>query len=80
MAVIFLDLDGFKAINDQLGHTIGHAVLIEIAERLRSAVRQDDTIARATVATNSWSSAPKPIPTPRSTSPSGSRRLFADHW
>ena len=46
MAVIFLDLDGFKAINDQLGHTIGDDVLVLTAQRLRTAVRYGDTIAR----------------------------------
>ncbi|GEP26956.1 diguanylate cyclase [Cryobacterium levicorallinum] len=46
MAVIFFDLDGFKVVNDQLGHAAGDSVLIEVAGRLRSAVRDVDTVAR----------------------------------
>ena len=46
LAVMFLDLDGFKAINDTLGHRAGDDVLVQIAERLASAVRRSDTVAR----------------------------------
>jgi len=45
-AVIYLDLDGFKAINDRLGHDQGDRMLRSFAERLRSAVRAGDTAAR----------------------------------
>jgi diguanylate cyclase (GGDEF)-like protein len=46
MAVMYLDLDGFKQINDTLGHDAGDALLCAVATRLVSAVRQEDTVAR----------------------------------
>lgn len=46
VAVCYLDLDGFKPINDRHGHPVGDQVLIEIAERLRQEVREGDTVAR----------------------------------
>ena len=46
VAVAFLDIDRFKAINDSLGHAMGDALLVQLGERLRSAVREEDTIAR----------------------------------
>ncbi len=46
VSVLFIDLDGFKAINDTYGHTIGDQVLAEIASRLRQIVRSVDTVAR----------------------------------
>lgn len=45
-AVIFLDLDGFKAVNDVLGHAIGDDVLREVGRRLQACVRDGDVVAR----------------------------------
>ena len=46
MAVMYLDLDGFKQINDTLGHDAGDMLLSMVAARLVAAVRQEDTVAR----------------------------------
>lgn len=46
LAVAYLDIDHFKAINDSLGHGAGDLVLIEFARRLQNAVRMTDTVAR----------------------------------
>lgn len=45
-ALLYLDLDHFKPINDRLGHPVGDRVLQEIASRLRAGVREDDTVSR----------------------------------
>lgn len=46
VAVLFLDMDNFKRINDSMGHAIGDALLQQIADRLQAALRPNDTIAR----------------------------------
>lgn len=46
LALLFIDLDGFKPINDRYGHDAGDAVLREMAHRMRSTVREGDTVAR----------------------------------
>jgi diguanylate cyclase (GGDEF)-like protein len=46
LAICFLDLDGFKAVNDRLGHSAGDDLLIEVARRLRDVVSEAETVAR----------------------------------
>ena len=46
LAVVFLDLDDFKAVNDSLGHGVGDLLLVEVALRMRTALREGDTAAR----------------------------------
>ncbi|MBF0134759.1 MAG: diguanylate cyclase [Magnetococcales bacterium] len=46
LAVMFLDLDKFKEVNDTMGHEVGDQLLIEVARRLKSCLRESDTIAR----------------------------------
>ncbi|TLF52247.1 EAL domain-containing protein [Halomonas urmiana] len=46
LAVIFLDLDHFKQVNDALGHAVGDELLLKVSQRLRAQLREDDTLAR----------------------------------
>ncbi|MBE9567859.1 MAG: EAL domain-containing protein [Proteobacteria bacterium] len=46
LAVLFVDLDHFKGINDSMGHRVGDELLVEVAKRLRGEIRQTDTLAR----------------------------------
>ena len=46
LAVVYLDLDGFKAVNDQHGHDMGDQLLVNVAHRLKEVLREGDTLAR----------------------------------
>ena len=46
VGLLYIDLDGFKLVNDSLGHSVGDLLLCEVASRLRSRVRQSDALAR----------------------------------
>ncbi|WP_446808674.1 CHASE domain-containing protein [Methylomonas sp. 2BW1-5-20] len=46
LGVVYMDLDGFKQVNDQLGHEAGDMLLIEVATRIKAGLREDDTVCR----------------------------------
>lgn len=46
LAICFLDLDGFKQVNDQFGHDAGDTVLVEVSNRLHACLREEDTVSR----------------------------------
>ncbi len=46
VALLYIDLDGFKLVNDSLGHLVGDMLLAKVSERLQSRIRQSDTLAR----------------------------------
>jgi len=45
-AVMYIDLDGFKQVNDRLGHAVGDSVLVRVARQIEQSIREDDTAAR----------------------------------
>lgn len=46
LAVLFVDLDGFKEVNDLYGHDVGDQLLVKISERMQASLRAEDTLAR----------------------------------
>ncbi len=46
VAILYIDLDGFKLVNDTFGHTMGDLLLEQVSQRLRSRTRESDTLAR----------------------------------
>jgi len=46
LAIIFLDLDKFKPVNDSFGHNIGDKLLVEVAKRIKATIRDEDTVSR----------------------------------
>ncbi|NOQ17598.1 MAG: EAL domain-containing protein [Methyloprofundus sp.] len=46
LAICFLDLDGFKPVNDKYGHTVGDQLLVEVALRIKAGIREEDTVSR----------------------------------
>lgn len=46
LAVVYLDLDGFKAVNDQYGHNVGDQLLMAVARNMKATLREEDTLAR----------------------------------
>ncbi|GAA0786664.1 sensor domain-containing protein [Marinobacterium sediminicola] len=46
IAILFIDLDGFKAINDSFSHAVGDKLLVKVAQRMKQLIRQEDTLAR----------------------------------